>query len=210
MSLAPRWTALALLPAVLIGTVHADIIEMGDLNIIDDPGNPSDGLQYLDMTYSDGLTLAAALTNAQGTYSNARVATAAEFDNLIAASDIVYDGALTASDSFIIGTSLFISTGTNYDGGVLQAQLGLTDPDQSLIWSDPDGSTSSGTTRDFLDLRFTGLVISQFGSTPPHDAVGWLLVSDASAVPEPTSLALLGFGAIGLIGCRRRKRQRAV
>jgi hypothetical protein len=61
---------------------HAALVEVGDLNIINDAGNPSDGLRYLDMTYSDGLTQAAALTNAQATYANARLATASEFDDL--------------------------------------------------------------------------------------------------------------------------------
>ena len=61
------------------GASSAALVEVGDLNIIDDPGNPSDGLRYLDMTYSDGLTLADALANAQATYPNARAATPAAF-----------------------------------------------------------------------------------------------------------------------------------
>jgi hypothetical protein len=58
-------------------------------NIIDDVGNPSDGLRFLDMTYSDGLSLAAAIANAQATYANARLATASEFDDLFSAAGIV-------------------------------------------------------------------------------------------------------------------------
>ena len=34
-----------------------------------------------------------------------------------------------------------------------------------------------------------------------------LSISEVSAAPEPSSFALLGIGAIGLIGCRRRKRK---
>ncbi len=82
------------------GLAPAAINEVGDLNIIDDPGNPSDGLRYLDMSFSAGLTLSAALTNTQATYPNARVATPSEFNDLFASSGIMFNGALTAADAF--------------------------------------------------------------------------------------------------------------
>ena len=47
---------------------------IGLKDIIDDAGNASNGLRYLDMSFSDGLTEADALANAQATYSNARLA----------------------------------------------------------------------------------------------------------------------------------------
>lgn len=37
------------------------------------------------------------------------------------------------------------------------------------------------------------------------DAIGWNLNLSASAVPEPSTLAMLGLGAIGLVSFRRRK-----
>ena len=57
--------ACAAILVAIPGLASGGVIEVGDLNIIDDPGNPSDGLRYLDMTFSDGLTKADALANAQ-------------------------------------------------------------------------------------------------------------------------------------------------
>lgn len=156
---------LALAP---VTPAHTTVVEVGDLNIINDPGNPSDGLRFLDMTFSDGLSLVAALANAQGTYSNARLATPSEFDDLFAAAGISYDSTLTASDAFTIGGGIVISSGANYDTHTLRDQLGLTAAgDRTLIWSDPDGSTAVTSTRDRLLLRVDGAVIFQ-GFTPPQ------------------------------------------
>ena len=80
-------------PSVTFGA----IIDNGDLTIIDDAGNASDGLRFLDMSYSDnvpggdysgGMTAAEALANAQATYANARLATPEEFDDLFAAAGL--------------------------------------------------------------------------------------------------------------------------
>ena len=82
----------ALLTLLLSSSVPAATIEMGDLNIIDDAGNPSDGLRFLDLSFSEGRTLADALTNAQATYGNARLATPSEADDLFDASSLILDG----------------------------------------------------------------------------------------------------------------------
>ena len=84
---------------------NAGIIESGDLNIIDDAGNASVGLRYLDMTYIDGKTEAAALAAAQLVYPNVHLATPSEFDDLFSAAGIAYDGALTASGPFTVVTN---------------------------------------------------------------------------------------------------------
>ena len=110
-------TCVALL-VVLPGASFGGLVtEVGDLNIIDDDGNPSNGLRYLDLTFSKGRTLASALANAQATYSNARLATPDEWDDLFDAAGITYDGLLTASDAFETGTSEDISSNVAYDGG---------------------------------------------------------------------------------------------
>lgn len=70
-------------------TVHASIIEQGDLNKIQQTGNASDGLRFLDMTYIDGKTLAAALADAQAVYANARLATPSEWDELFQAANVI-------------------------------------------------------------------------------------------------------------------------
>lgn len=69
--------------------VLGGIMEVGDLNIIDDVGNASDGLRFLDMSYSVGRTQADALANARVIYSNARLATVAEWENLFLAAGIL-------------------------------------------------------------------------------------------------------------------------
>jgi hypothetical protein len=196
-----RRTILAALLLLSTTLTHAAVIESGDLNIIDDGGNPSDGLRYLDMSFSDGLTQAAALANAQGTYSNARLTTPSEFDDLLLAAGITYDGVLTASDAFAIGTSTIISSGMNYDGGALSAALGFTQNTDTFIWSDPDGS---GGTRDFLRIGSIVADILQTATSPANSGAGWLLVSDA-AVSLPAAAWLFGSALLGLGVVKRRK-----
>jgi len=198
--------------AVVPRATFGEVIEDGDLNIIiDEPGNASNGLRYLDMTYSDGLGLTAALANAQATYSNARLATPDEWDDLFAASAITYTGGLTASDAFATGSSILLSSGTSFDGGVLAAKLGYTVWDETHIWSSPDGSGVLGTTRDYLTMRSGTLQIRQTSRQPEHGELGWLLVSEVAPVPEPSTYAgLLGITCVSLLAYGwRRKRQQA-
>jgi hypothetical protein len=184
---------------------HAAVVEVGDLNIIDDSSNPSDGLRYLDLSFSDGLTLADALANAQSTYSNARLATSQEWDDLFAASAIVYSEG-TASDAFTTGPGFNLSLGANYDGGALNQALGTTGAQFAQFWSDPDGSDANTTTLDFISLGPASASILQSIDIPPSASNGWLLVSDASVVPLPAAVWLFGSGLIGLIGIARHKR----
>jgi len=184
---------------------HAAVVEVGDLNIIDDSSYPSDGLRYLDLSFSDGLTLADALANAQLTYSNARLATSQEWDDLFAASDIVYSQG-TASDAFTTGPGFNLSLGTDYDGGALNQALGTTSGQFAQFWSDPDGSAATNTTLDFISLGPASASILQSTDIPPFATNGWLLVSDASVVPLPAAFWLFGSGLVGLFGVARRKK----
>jgi hypothetical protein len=167
----------------------------------DDPG--------VTFSLSDGMTLASALTNAQATYPNARVATPAELDDLFAAAGITYDGVLTASGSVTTGDDSVISSGANYDGGVLSVQLGFTDPgpSRSSGWTDPDWDNSPASTRDYLILQSNLAVIGQYSVAGVHLTLGWFFVSEA-AVPEPSLLVLLFSGAVGLMGSRLVRKRR--
>jgi hypothetical protein len=185
---------------------HAVIVEeSGGLNRIEDASNPSNGLRYLDMTFSDGLSLADALSNARSSYANARLATASEFDDLFAAAGIMYDNPLvTASSGFDTGDDIVISSLTNYNSA-LRDILGRTTPTDTRIWTAPDGNTDRGSTRDAL--RLTGGVANlfQLSEQPPNGDFGWLLVSDPVVVPVPAAVWLFGSGLLGLIGVARRK-----
>jgi hypothetical protein len=165
------------------GVTNGAVIEVGDLNIISAAGNPSNGLRYLDMTYSDGLTAAAALSNAQSAYPNARFATASEFNDLFAAAGISYNGALTAADGFTAGEFTTISSPPNYDGGVLASMLGYTVTTTTNLWTDPDGSADAASTRDLLSLMFQSAAVYNQASLPPGANLGWLLVSGPCSGP---------------------------
>lgn len=204
-------TAVVVFLALFANAAQSTIIEIGDLNIISDPGNPSNGLRYLDMSFSDGRTLASALANAQASYTNARLATPEEFDNLFAAAGISFNSSTKASDAFATGPNTTISSGANYDGHALATALGFTFTNYTNIWTDPDQNTSPASTRDFL--RFypmnhpaPGVYTIQWTETAPHHMVGWMLVSDAVQIFEPASLSLLCFGAVGLPLIRRRNK----
>lgn len=114
----------------LVGVTQGALIEIADLNIIDDPGNPSDGLRFLDMSYSDGLSLTDALSGARAVYPNARLATPSEWDDLFAAAGISYTSGLTASDAFSVGVGATIAGGNNT--GFLSI-MGATAPAGELL-----------------------------------------------------------------------------
>jgi len=202
-------TCVILLLAITFTTTSRDdvlatIIEVDDLNIIQMAGNPSDGLRFLDMWFSDGLTENDALTEAKTKYPNARLATPSEHDDLFAGANIKYGGTYTASDAFATGVSAQISTGANYDGGTLAAQLGHTYPAGAAWWSSPDGSGGSDTTRDYTYINVHNAVIENWTETPPHQYFGWLIVSEPAVIPEPSTMLLLGIGLMWLTGVRRK------
>jgi hypothetical protein len=197
---------LALVGLTLSLSANAAVVEVGDLNIINDAGNASDGLRYLDMTYSDGLTQAAALTNAQVSYANARLATASEWDDLFAAAGIAYSGAFTASDAFTSGNSALLAKASS-QGVWLAGALGLTSGSDLFVWSDPDNQSSSASTRDFLFINYDGsATIEQISAMPALPEVGFLLVSEAP-VPVPAAGWLFMSALIGLVGKKRLARR---
>lgn len=197
------FAALLALAVTSTGVASATIIQSGNLNIISDAGNPSNGLRFLDMTFSTGRTEAGALANAQATYADARLATPAEFNDLFVAAGVAYSSSYTAAEGFTTGPSIGLTT--SGDAGVtsLLTTLGLTFPNGTIIWTDPDDSNDETTTRDIIYLKHPSAeaVTWQTGITPSWQSAGWLLVSE---VPEPSTFSMVALGALAL-GFRRRR-----
>jgi hypothetical protein len=185
------------------GVASATLIQSGNLNIIDDAGNPSNGLRFLDMTFSIGLTEAAALANAQATYADARLATPAEFTDLFAAAGVAYSSSYTAADGFTTGPSIGLTASGDAGVELLLTTLGLTFANGTIIWTDPDDSNDEATTRDIIYLKHPGAeaLTWQTGITPSWQSAGWLLVSE---VPEPSTFSMVALGTL-LLGLRRRR-----
>jgi hypothetical protein len=185
----------------------AGVIQINDLNQIDDNTNPSDDLRYLDMTFSDGLSLTAAINNAQAKYADTRLATHQEFEDLFQAFGIAYSG-----DFSVFGFSSGGSGTFTIDSDVITLVnvLGPTTTGKVNIWTAPDASFLDTSTIDYVEFRQSGTdgKVHQFGSSPPHSSIGWLLVTDSgietTQAPEPTTLVLLGLGLAGIGFCRRK------
>ena len=124
--------------------------------------------------------MAAALSNAQTNYANARQATPAEFDDLFAAAGVVYNGAETASSGFATGGGIIIAQHATVAN--LKAILGgVGINSQQLIWTDPDESDSTASTRDWIDMRDDGILAVIQSTAHVRQVtlkIGWLLVSD--------------------------------
>jgi hypothetical protein len=200
------------------GMTHAAVIERGYLNIINDAGNPSDGLRYLDMFFSDGLTTAAAVANAQLSYPDARLATSSEFNDLFSAAGILYDGTLATTGAFTASFTPGQSTFANYDGGVLSDVLGYTcdgcvtyRDSATVVWSSPDRLPVGARSRVSVVLTPTEALIDPARISAHTTSVGWLLVSEPLIPltnPEPTTLTLMLLAASGLAVSTRRRRPR--
>lgn len=189
-----------MLRVLLIGTclsvcapLPADILQVGDLNIIQQSGNPSDGLRYLDLSLTVGKDFSQAEDSATAAYTNARPATSSEFDHLFEASTLRYDDNSTRlSAGFLPGAGVTISSGSNYNTSLLNI-LGPTFDTGAGIWTDPENSSNL----DLIIFRPTLLEATFLNDTPPISSVAWLFVTsatEATAVPEPSA-------ASGLLIC---------
>lgn len=182
--------------------LQADILEVGDLNIIQQTGNPSDGLRYLDLSLTVGLNLVDAQNSAIAAYPNARLATSSEFDHLFEASTLRYDvNSVTLSAGFLPGAQINISSGANYNTSLLNI-LGLTFATGAGIWTAPENPLN----RDLIVFRPTQLEAT-FAADPPISSVAWLFVTsanDATAVPEPSAASGVLICAAAWMAFKRR------
>lgn len=204
------WIAFAMKYAILVTAIQilvsndvlAVIVEDGDLNIINDPTNPSNGLRYVDSSLSVGFfNVNDALANVRLTYPNARFATPSEFDDLFLAAGI----SGSPSISFDTGGTVAIASGTNYDydpNGLLGI-LGQTATSGGLpilrLWTSPDGSSDSSTTRDLIQFQDSAVLAANATQTPlsSGSTAASLIVT---AVPETSSF--LCVAVAGLVAMR--------
>lgn len=202
---------ISLAVGLMTGKAPAGVLQVNDLNQIVAPGNHSNGLFFLDMSFSIRLSASDALSNAQRKYADARFATPGEWDDLFAAAGIDYVGGLRASDAFSPGSSVRIAS-NDFDAGVLSSTLGYTSGGSSgtWIWSAADGDSSVASTRDFILIGSSFADIRQDPRLPPNLGAGWLIVSNSGtaigSVPEPNSFAIFGIGALAIAGRRARRR----
>jgi hypothetical protein len=119
-----------------------------------------------------------------------------------------------------LGFAFAMSTGT---GGVFGVLFDVYAADNTLLASDfvtcdftlPNGVNPSSFPEGLLSVSFAGeaaYALFDFDSGPARyiiDNFEGTFGSTETAVPEPSSLALAGLGAVGLIGLGRRRRGRA-
>jgi hypothetical protein len=182
---------------------QAAVEELGDLNIINDAGNPSNGLGFLDLSSTLNLSREEALAHAQTIYPSARLATMIEHDNLFAAAGIAFDTAFgpvsnilttpATTTSRSITTAMDISAATT-----LMSQLGITrvsgDLQQTWIWG-----TQAQPNPGFYDVYkitvWPGSInqvsvqkLNDTNTSTSSDTQGHLIVVPADSVPTAAEL----------------------
>ena len=190
-----------------LAPASAALVDNGDLTTIADASNLSDGLSFLDVSFSVDRNLSDALANAQVTFPTARLATPSEVDDLFAAAGITFGSNPLPSAAWDVGEELALLPYATGNPSTLLNYIGFTEPSGTLpftaFWTDPDGDPLGTTTRDFLSFSTDFYRLGQTDLQPPIPEAGWALVVDA--VPEPSILALFGVGLAGLGAVRGRR-----
>jgi len=217
----PALTAVLLSAALVVLTftfdkAQATIIDNvgpnNQLNKIEQAGNPSNGLHYLDSSVSSGMTLSEALAVTMDGY-DIRLATQQEWDDLATAGDLILNddntGAHTNGDG--LGEVAFgikfwtqtISSLPNYDVALFDA-IGNNHGSSLRLWTDAANVNTYDMARFFPDELIVN-TNNAFRNNGSKDEVSWLLVAvDVVGVPEPHTLLLASLASLGLTLRRRR------
>jgi len=192
-----------LLPLLLLFTgfqANAVIIDQTATTLDTDTG-----FEWLDMSYTDGITYAAALAGSN-TFEGGgwRIASYLEVVEL-ASNAVGYDITTTFDNdpaSFIGLSALTGFMGGTYGGAAFSYVVGNV-----FIGGGLDRA-QFGYDSDYGDFGYFRDNLTDFGwdgGADPSSNIGSFLVR-SSAVPEPSIIALFGLGLVG-IGFARRKRQ---
>jgi len=203
---------------------RAGIIETGIYNVIDQVGNPSNGLSFLDISFSVGLSREVALANARLLDPLARLATLQEHDYLAAEFGVNFNTSLgnlsQAFTSTTVRSSIGLSTTiTSALASSMIDVLGVTrqfagDARQTWVWS-PIAHLNPGR-YDVWKVTAWQNVFDEFGVQEfGDDAIifisghaGYLIIANNQStrdVPEPSSLAIFALGMMGLASRRFKK-----
>jgi hypothetical protein len=190
-----------LLPLLLLFTgfqANAVIIDQAATTLDTDTG-----FEWLDMSYTDGITYAAALAGSNtfegGGWRNASYLEVVE----LASNAVGYDISLSfgSDPSSYIGLSMLTDfMGGTYGGGSSLYAVGNVDIGGGIDRAQFGYFGSKGYFRDNAQADTVW-----DPRTDPDSDIGTFLVR-TSAVPEPSIIALFGLGLVG-IGFARRKRQ---
>ena len=195
-----RWLSIAVLSAAALTTpASATLLLIGSasLNLANDLTVIQDGnqvLQFLDLTSTQGMTIANAVSTFGG--DGFHWAAGAEVAQLYGAFGITYQSVF--NDVVFLGVPAPLATAyTSY--------LGTTHDDGAIGWID-DNTVGSFHTYSCISVdvcRNGAFVVSNDLLTDPSPGLGVFLVR-SFAVPEPGTAALIGVGLAGILVRRRR------
>jgi len=164
------------------------------------------GLEWLDLTFSVNMSYdsVSSQLGPADTFDGWKIATGSEVSTLFSNAGItsVIDGGFIAQATTGPTEALIDLVGNTMGPGAEQADGQFDDGGGTLVGrarvyvADPGGANSR------IDMNWFG-----FDRTSPNEFAGTWLVRDAHAIPEPTTILLLGVATLGL-GCRLRRRRR--
>ena len=197
-----RWLSIAVLSASALTTPASAtplLIGSATLNLANDLTLIQDGshvLQFLDLTSTQGMTVANALGAFGG--DGFHWATGAEVAQLYGAFGIAYQS-VVADVHFLTVPAAQATAYTSY--------LGITGADAAIGWIDDntDASFHTYSCISVLTCGFGAFIANNTFNWPSEPRVGVFLVrSAANPSPEPGTAALIGIGLAGILALRRR------